>query len=263
MTRVLLLGARGMLGTAIRECAPDDIEVMPAVLRFHHEAQKDFQIAKSLNMGTYDAVINTIGALPTRAWHPGFAAYLNSVLPHLLASEGHFVGIAQPKAVIHVSTDCVYGSYRCVNPRPKYSQLDAAMPDDHYGRTKLAGESEGAINVRTSFVGPRHGLWKWLADQENDHSLEVPGWRNAWWSGSTVMAVAKALLELARDPGDPRTLHLATEEPISKQRLLAVLARQMGWKLDIRPQNEPRIDRSLHPDVVLPAFADALREMVP
>lgn len=267
MTRVLLLGPQGMLGTAIRECASDDIEVMPAVLRFHSDAQKDFQIAKSLNMGTYDAVINTIGALPDRDWHPGFMAYLNGVLPHLLASKGHFIGIAQPKAVIHVSTDCVYGPSAGYYPKLDYVQrVSGSMspdPDTHYGRTKLAGESENAINVRTSFVGVRHGLWKWAWTQAmHSYHPVLDGWRQAWWSGSTVMAVAHALIDLARDPGEPRTLHLATETPISKFELLETLKRQHNWPVEINPVDEPRIDRSLHPDITLPPFADALREMV-
>lgn len=263
MTRVLLLGPNGMLGTAIRECAPDDITVVPWLEKFRMRISHDSQI--TIWPDGLDAIINTIGILPERdPYQDHWMAYVNGTVPHLVALRAMEAGVP----VIHVSTDCVYGSHSTVKPQPKYSQLDTSTPDDHYGRTKLAGESEHAINVRTSFVGPRHGLWKWFVDQRRaDPKGTVDGWLNAWWSGSTVNAVARALLELARDPGEPRTLHLATETPISKFGLLCELQYQLAgadYALDgaVTSVSEPRIDRSLHPDITLSPFADALRDMV-
>ncbi|KKL97424.1 hypothetical protein LCGC14_1834570, partial [marine sediment metagenome] len=147
---------------------------------------------------------------------------------------------------------------------PRTSHGMRPDPDTLYGRTKLAGESDLAINVRTSFVGPRHGLWKWLVDEANKPDPGVDGWANAWWSGSTVNAVAHALLELARHPGKPRTLHLATETPISKAEVIFDILEELVLpRTKVNLVQEPRIDRSLHPDIVLPPFEEALREMVP
>lgn len=286
MTRVLLLGPNGMLGTAIRECAPDDIEVV--VPKEQHLIgagtvhEDGAWVAREIfnteeGDGQVDVIINAIG---DTGWAGESAqmVYLNALWPILLADVAqhprHLNKESVPSIidtpVIHVSTDCVYGQtpesdIDAPNPRPSDT---VANPVTLYGRTKLAGESERAINVRTSFVGPRHGLWKWFVDQRRaDPKCTVDGWINAWWSGSTVMAVAQALLELARHPGEPRTLHLATEAPITKFGLLATLQEQLAandysMDGDVLSTDEPRIDRSLHPDIVLPPFADALREMV-
>ncbi len=259
MTRVLLLGPNGMLGTAIREQAPDDIEVVPWVERFTMNIQHDAN--ETIFQDDLDAIINTIGILPERdPYQDHWMAYINGTVPHLVATRAAEAGLP----VVHVSTDCVYGSQPYVTPRPRYSQLDAPTPIDHYGRTKLAGESENAINVRTSFVGPRHGLWKWVVDEANRPDPAVDGWANAWWSGSTVVAVACALLELARDPGEPRVVHLATETPVPKADVICDLLRELKLpRTVVNWADEPRIDRSLHPDITLPPFADALRDMVP
>ncbi len=268
MTRVLLLGPNGMLGTAIREAAPDDMTV--DYPQSNHVLGREELIAdRGWVLSTMfhqhpDVIINTIGVRPEQERRPEQMAYVNGTFPHVVidAAKAEFTG--DPIPVIHVSTDCVYGSYSCVKPQPKYSQLDAATPDDLYGRTKLAGESERAINVRTSFVGPRHGLWKWLVDEANKPDPGVDGWANAWWSGSTVNAVAHALLELARHPGEPCTLHLATETPISKAEVIFDILEELVLpRTKVNLVQEPRIDRSLHPDIVLPPFAEALREMVP
>jgi len=243
MTRVLLYGERGMLGTAIREQAPDDIEVVDSRARFTYDLSADggvlldtlYELGENVT-----AVINCVGMRPENAWHPGWMAYINGTLPHLIAARWTTAHIP----VIHVSTDCVL------------------TLDSHYARTKLAGESDDAINVRTSFVGPRHGLWAWLVEQVTKGQL-VEGWVNAWWSGSTVNAVASALLELAGDPGDARTLNLATEGPISKYLLLESLIEQLELEVPMKWVPEPHIDRRMVPDIVLPPFAEALREMVP
>ena len=261
MTRVLLLGPNGMLGTAIREGAPDDIEVVPWEGRFSMNWPVPLTPIWS---GDFDCILNTIGVRPGPLAGPIWMSHMNATVPHQVAQQAQ----ETDTPVIHVSTDCVYSPSAAYYQRtegvpyvPRTSHGMRPDPDTLYGRTKLAGESDLAINVRTSFVGPRHGLWKWLVD--TPMGAEIPAWSNAWWSGSTVNAVAQTLLELARNPGEPRTIHLATRDPISKCEVVLTLVGQLGMIRKIVPVDEPRIDRSLHPDIILPPFADALREMVP
>lgn len=254
MTRVLLLGPNGMLGTAIRECAPEDMEVVSWGDRF---AMNWPDPMTPIWLGDFDCIVNTIGVRPGPLAGPIWMSHMNATVPHQVAQQAQ----ESDTPVIHVSTDCVFGSGPYADAPWPRNHKSILSPDTLYGRTKLAGESDLAINVRTSFVGPRHGLWKWLVDQPM--ASEVPAWTNAWWSGSTVNAVACALLELARNPGDPRVIHMATRDPISKCEVIQTLTGQLGLMRKIIPVAEPRIDRSLHPDIVLPPFADALREMVP
>ena len=263
MTRVLLLGPNGMLGTAIREGAPDDIEVVPWEGRFSMNWPVPLTPIWS---GDFDCILNTIGVRPGPLAGPIWMSHMNATVPHQVAQQAQ----ETDTPVIHVSTDCVYGPsagyYQRTEGVPYIPRTSYAMqpdPDTLYGRTKLAGESELAINVRTSFVGPRHGLWKWFVDATESGEGEVDGWMQAWWSGSTVNAVASALLDLAREPGEPRTLHLATETPICKAEVLAILGDVLRLSVTrVNLVQEPRIDRSLHPDIVLPPFEEALREMV-
>lgn len=239
MTRVLLIGETDSLGRVLLRCAPEDIELITS-------PQDD---AKNVEL-----IINVSRLTPESGVSAAAMASRNSVLPHLLADVG--------KPVIHVSTDCVFGSYGPGGNNPHRSCENPA-PDSLYGRTMLAGESENSINVRTSWVGPSHGLWKWAAGAAQRRET-IAGWTEAWWSGSTEDAIAHALFELIRDPGPPRTIHMATEAPISKHNLLVELREQQELQdLAINATQEPRINRSLHPDIVLPAFASALKEILP
>ena len=104
--------------------------------------------------------------------------------------------------------------------------------------------------VRTSFVAPESGLWKWLEEQHQSAPL-IAGWQHAWWSGGTVDVVAQHIIDIAL--GDYRGLaHLATAKPINKATLLRRLSERSGWnpsRVIGMPLGE---DRSLHPTHVLP-----------
>jgi dTDP-4-dehydrorhamnose reductase len=161
--------------------------------------------------------------------------------------------------MIHVSSDCILAGIG-----PFSSSIDHPAPADTYGRSKLAGEVLGnpkVLNVRTSFVGPEHGLWKWVADQPP--GAEIEGWENALWTGSTVQAVAKSLVDIAvsRYPWEGGVLHLSTKTWRSKADVVRAIAQKIGrTDLNIRPVLKPSIDRRLVPDLPLQEFGEALRE---
>ncbi len=210
--------------------------------RFVHDAVwDDSLILRDINDAEPDVIINAAGVIPERRVTDAGMIYMNAVLPHIIAERATDAGVP----MIHVSTDCV-------------------NEPTVYGRSKLAGETEYAVNVRTSFVGPRHGLWKWLEKisySDNTGGMPpTPGWVNAMWSGSTVDAVARALIDLAQNPGDSRTLNLAMRKPIRKYDLLELLIDEHNWSANLYVVEEPRIDRSMRPDIELPSFADALAE---
>lgn len=252
--RILLLGASGMLGTAIRQVAHADerwggLNLVCPADRFEWDIQEDYEFALLIcKREKPDVIINAIGLRPEQGADAGPMIYMNGVLPHLIAQAAG--GRAR---VIHVSTDCV------LDRRPEWlSEGPVPWPAHYpirpatiYGISKAAGEVDAphVLNIRTSFIGPCHGLWPWFIEQAAGDA-PIPGWGMAWWSGSTVWEVARGLLRIAAqgDAMEHGARHLATARPISKCRVLLTLAERMGIPEErVVRLDEPIIDRSLEP----------------
>lgn len=179
---------------------------------------------------------------------------VNALAPHVLADVTRHLGMR----MWHISTDCVYGGRRELEYLTVgHSIHDLPSPTSLYGRTKLAGEvsAEHVAIVRTSFVGPTHGLWRWVAQQ--DEGAVVEGWSRAYWSGSTVWEVARSLFDL---PYRARGVyHLATPAPITKLLALRLIALYLE-RDDLRIVSAPTVvDRALAPTIAIASLADALQ----
>jgi dTDP-4-dehydrorhamnose reductase len=270
--RIVVFGAGGMLGKAVcREVTHAGHDPYPYTHAQCDIANRaDVKIALGLARQGYDdgvgAVINCAGVTPG----PRSIANMvlaNSAGPHIIAEEAFAVSAR----MVHVSTDCVFSGTK--PHAAHFKSTDPPTPNDWYGRSKLLGEPSGPhiITVRTSFIGPESGLLAWLLRQPPG---EIEGWRNALWTGSTSIAVARRLVEFASvklpaidDVG--MLIHLATEKAISKYEVLLllgdafdVLSYPLKKGLVISPVDEPRIYRALHPDVPLQSLQDALPELV-
>lgn len=194
--------------------------------------------AERLSRG--DIVINCAGIRPG-----GYAVdmvLVNSLGPWILASALERRGIP----LVHISTDCVFSGWTESAP-VRHTATDTPNPDSIYGRTKLAGEvlAPNTTVVRTSFVGPAHGLWAWVSELPYD--AQVEGWEHAWWSGSAVWTVAHAIVEMTRNPLPSGVIHIATASPITKCEAVSILAERIGRRVRVLPTDSPRIDRSLEP----------------
>ena len=145
-------------------------------------------IAKCIEEGNYDAVINCIGMLNQFAENDkAAAAFLNGYLPHFLVK----VTEGTSTQVIHMSTDCVFsgktGPY-----------TESSFPDGptFYDRSKALGEINDSKNLtlRNSIVGPDIkqkgiGLLNWFMQQDG----EVNGYTGAMWTGQTTLHLAKTM----------------------------------------------------------------------
>lgn len=266
--KILVVGSEGMLGAALmraRTYATEEITmvgVSHARLDITSLAQVDVVLGRDERA---DVVINAAGVIPLRGRPASEMVVANAYGPHLLAEACERHG----SRLIHVSTDCVFsGDSAPFGNQGRYRPEDAPDPDDVYGRSKLAGEPEGAhvAVIRTSFVGPEHGLWRWLADQPQGAVIE--GWENARWTGSTVDAAAAAILRYAMIPvpGQARRYieHLSTRGVVSKYEVLTALAERLGREdLSILPMAEPAINRALEPTIWLTEFREALDDWTP
>lgn len=190
-----------------------------------------------------DLVVNATGILNADADRAAYDAYVvNGLLPHWLAHLADRCGAR----LFQLSTDCVFagdqGNYR-VDDKPSGHSV--------YARSKIVGEVRRVrhLTIRTSIIGPDArsqgiGLMRWFLSQEG----KVPGYRQVFWNGVTTLELAKAVRWYAQRPGIDGIVHLAAPSRVSKYELLVMMQRAFDKSnVEIVPQDEPRLDRTLAP----------------
>lgn len=257
-TRVLVLGATGMLGNAVLRFfaqspgfettgsarAPRSVDDLPAWLRDRVVTGVDVEnpdsLAQLFASVRPDVVINCIGLVKqlTGADDPLAALPINALLPHRLA---RLCAVARTR-LIHMSTDCVFSG-----DRGRYVEDDVPDARDLYGRSKLLGEVDypHAITLRTSIIGHElrsaHGLIGWFLAQQG----EVRGYSRAIFSGLPTVELARVMRDHVIPQPDLRGLYHVSAEPISKLELLKLVAQAYGKSIEITPDDRLAIDRSL------------------
>ena len=218
MTKVLVLGAGGMLGHVVREylaCfdvykvvgaarnAIDDNTVVFDVSQFD-------QLEQAIHNIRPDIIINCIGVLVQASANSiDNVILINSYLPHLLVKLGRKYKFK----LVHISTDCVFsgrdGAYR---------DTDFRDGDTPYARTKALGEVIDNYNltIRTSFIGPElnkdgTGLFHWFMHQTGT----VSGYSKAYWSGVTTIEFTK-FIKVSIENNLTGLYQLSTPEKINK-----------------------------------------------
>lgn len=233
---ILLLGSGGMLGTEVNRVLIESGHVRD-VLTAHL-----FEIPKC----DPELIINCAGAIVGS--DPEDMISINAQVPAQLRSRFSLARI------VYISTDCVFSG----KWGGDYSPDDMPDPDSIYGVSKRAGEFFADLVIRTSFIGFRHGLLRWAIDHKGQ---TIEGWRRAFWSGSTVDVVAKHIVDLAFSARSGIE-HLATEDAISKCKLLEMINKFADLNLDIQPRYRPEIDRSLTPTTTLPLLKKSLEQYI-
>lgn len=257
--RVLVLGASGMIGsTTFRVFSEQhDWKVYGTV---RSESTKQFfspQVAERLianiDVTNYDAlvdvfarthpdvVINCIGATKHKAGgnEPLTAIPLNALLPHRLAS----LCAAANARLVHVSTDCVFSG-----KQGNYTEDDFKDAEDVYGRSKALGEVDypNAITLRTSTIGHElqssYGLLDWFFSQQGS----CKGFKRAIFSGLPTVEFARVIRDVVIPRPDLHGLYHVAGPAIAKYDLLKLIAEVYGKSIEIIPDNDFAIDRSLN-----------------
>lgn len=201
----------------------------------------DYQTVRNcLNHLQPQVVVNCIGIIKQDALakNPISSITVNALLPHLLSQQCAEIGAR----FIQISTDCVF-----CGANGNYSELDLPDATDLYGRTKLLGEvtDSRALTLRTSIIGTElrssRSLLDWFLSQE----VAVDGYVNAIFSGLTTFELSRVIGRCIMDWPELKGLYNVSAEPISKHELLLLLRERFGIDTEIRPVDEPRIDRSL------------------
>lgn len=260
MTRVLVLGAGGMLGHKVLQTlvadhevtgtlrgTPDDapyraIPLFSAVPIVAGVDAMDWPTVEAAIADTApQVVVNAIGVIKQRAaaQDPIRSIAINALLPHRVAEACAATGAR----LIHISTDCVFSG-----TRGGYREDDVADASDLYGRTKFLGEvteHRHALTLRTSLVGRELTGFQSLLEWFLRAGPTVRGYRRAIFSGVSTRWLAECIGHLIEQHPDLHGLHQVASDPIDKFRLLQLFADAFATGTEVVPDDTVRIDRSL------------------
>lgn len=257
-TRVLVLGASGMLGNAVLRLfsqtpgyevigsarSSNVLRLLPEGLRDHVICGVDVESFDSLTRlfvnARPDVVINCIGLVKqlAEADDPLAAIPINALLPHRLARLCDLAGAR----LVQMSTDCVFSGAKGM-----YVEADMSDAKDLYGRSKYLGEVDypHAITLRTSIIGHElsgaHSLVGWFLAQQGS----VRGFRRAIFSGLPTVELARVIRDHVLPHPELCGLYHVSAEPINKFDLLTLIAGAYGKTIAITPDDTLVIDRSL------------------
>ena len=256
--KVLVVGASGMIGSTVLRVLSEknDWEVFGSVRdggvkRFFSASIGERLIAgvdvehqdllvKILDQIRPNVVINCAGLTKHKpeAEDPLVSIPINTLMPHRLAGLCKLVGAR----LIHVSTDCVFSG-----EKGGYVEDDFADARDVYGKSKALGEVHypHAITLRTSTIGhelqSRYGLLDWFLSQEG----HCKGYTRAVFSGLPTVVFAQVVRDVVIPHKQLSGLYHVAAKPIAKFDLLKMIADVYGKTIDVVPDDELVIDRSL------------------
>ena len=256
--KVLVLGASGMLGSSIlrffaqsHECNCFGSVRSSGAFRFLPEKIHP-NIINGVDVENIDSlvsvfskvqpnvVINCIGLVKqlAEADDPLAVIPINSLLPHRLARLCEVAG----SRFVHISTDCVFSGSKGM-----YTELDTSDAYDLYGRSKYLGEVDypNAITLRTSIIGHEldgaRSLLGWFLEQEGS----VKGFKRAIFSGLPTVEIARIIRDYVIPHPELHGTYHVSAGPINKYDLLQLVAHVYGKTIDIIPDENFAIDRSL------------------
>lgn len=259
--KILVIGASGMLGNAVYRLLSTTTEhdvygslrSSAAIRHFPAELRERFVVGVDVdNQDSLallfakvrpDVVVNCVGLIKqlADANDPLQAIPINALLPHRLARLCEMVDAR----LIHVSTDCVFEG-----TRGGYLESDKPDARDLYGVSKCLGEVSypHTITLRTSIIGhelgSHNGLVGWFLAQ----SGSVKGFAKAIFSGLPTVELAQVIRDVVLPRPELSGLYHVAAQPIAKLDLLRLVADIYEKSIEIVPQSEFVIDRSLNAD---------------
>lgn len=261
---IVVLGVTGMLGHKVFQRLKTSMEEVTGLARGNREADPVATIpllagadvgwnvdvedlpalARRLEELKPRVLVNCVGIVKQRSEAKAAvpSILVNSLLPHWLAERAS----GWDGRVIHFSTDCVFSGRKGA-----YTEADPTDAEDLYGGTKALGEvaEPNALTLRTSIVGRelrgRRSLIEWFLAQRGGR---VRGYRRVLYSGLTTGAMAGLVESLIRDHPNLSGLYHVSGEPIDKYSLLLLANEAFGTGIEIEPDDEVVLDRSMRSD---------------
>ena len=253
MTRVLVLGSTGMLGSAVEHVLRESVvEVITASrtqgVRFDAEDLGAEALVTATGLSTGDYIVNCVGLTKARIDESSrasrdLAVKLNIEFPSNLAGAAEQSGIR----VIQVATDCVFSG-----TAGNYFEVSSHDALDVYGKTKSLGEvpSENVMHLRCSLVGPEIGrsslFFEWVRHQPQ--GAKVSGYTNHIWNGLSSRAFGKVVRGIIeKDLFSAGVQHLVPANQVTKDELVRMELAALG-RADVSVQSvaaDIAVDRTL------------------
>ena len=261
MTIVLILGATGMLGTAVMNeflnfegdvvvtTRGEKLEGLPnSISQQSFDATTDDPAAAFKGLGKVDFVVNCIGIIKPHISDSDDkqrlnALQINSLFPQKLADWASQTGTR----VIQIATDCVFSGHK-----GSYLESDAHDALDVYGKSKSLGEvpNPSMMHLRVSIIGPEVGrstsLLEWVRNQPQ--GAQIFGFTDHVWNGVTTTHFGK----IARGIIDSNlfkagVFHIIPGNRLPKDKLVEKIASVFGRNdIEIQPKASGNtVDRTL------------------
>jgi dTDP-4-dehydrorhamnose reductase len=261
LSGVLILGGSGMLGHKMFQMLRDRFPETYATVR----SSQSTDLLKSIDL--YDeqrviegidaldpvamssliakvnphVIINCIGIVKQREQASDAIASIktNSLLPHQLSEMCQETGAR----FIHFSTDCVFDGVKGA-----YTEDDASNATDLYGRSKFLGETatDSSLTLRSSIIGRElasyDSLLEWFLAQNHG---QVKGFEKALYAGITTNQMARLVGDLIERHPKLSGIYQVSGPWISKYDLLMTVRDKFNLEIEIEPDNEVVIDRTL------------------
>lgn len=259
MTRLLILGSTGLLGSTILKyfSTKTNYECFGAIrknsdrkklnninnFKLHKiDFNKPNDIRKAFISIKPHLIINCIGVVKQVLNKNSNSEIIrvNSFLPHYLselANENNKIRF------IHFSTDCVFSG-----TLGNYSENDIADAKDIYGSSKILGEvnNSNTLTLRTSIIGhelkTKYSLLNWFLSQKKS----IKGYKKAIFSGLTTLEISRVLEKYIIPNKKMRGIYHLSGNPISKYDLLNIIKKTYKKKIKIMPNSKIKINRSLN-----------------
>ena len=256
--RVLIIGGSGMLGHKLVQSWRGKFELGVTVRGVHDDLTrpeiyrhgKIYEKIDVENIGGVEYVIadfqpavivNAAGIIKQQPTAKNVIKTLrvNAVFPHQLAELAE----NYRARLIGISTDCVFDGRD-----GDYVETDLSNANDLYGRSKSLGEvvENDCLTLRTSIIGRElgtaHSLVEWFL---SNRGKSVRGFVNAIYSGFPTVVFADIIAEVIENHPHLRGLYHVSSEPLNKYELLKLVRAAYRVDIEIEPDADFTIDRSL------------------
>lgn len=247
MTKVLVLGKNGMLGSMIFDYLTKNVSLdITGTERNEFDVEEFLKDPSNFSkFKNFDYVINCIGVIKPYCKDNDpegvkKAIRVNALFPHELAK---FYSGSLTK-IIQIATDCVF-SGRTGN----YNEDSPHDPVDVYGMTKSLGEvfTGNFLNIRCSIIGPELknnlGLLGWFLTQKKGSKLK--GFINHKWNGVTTLQFAQLVLKIIKENKFHElirinhTHHFVPNNSVTKFELLKLFAKIFNKKITVLSTDKP------------------------
>tara|TARA_A100001015_G_C15041016_1_gene739690 strand:+ start:3757 stop:4623 length:867 start_codon:yes stop_codon:yes gene_type:complete len=279
--KILILGASGMLGSAIINVLSEkknwkilgtirknsnknffNPKIIPNLVKINNLTNFK-NLAKVVYKIKPDIVINCISLEKKflKKTNPLLMISTYSILPHQLS----IICKKIKSRLIQLSTDGVFSG-----KKGKYKENDIKDTQDIYGICKHLGEldDDHTITIRTSIIGHelkgKNGLVEWFFSQKQ----KCECFKNVIFSGFPTNVLAEIIRDIVIPNKQLKGVYHIASKPITKCKLLDLIAKQYGLKINFIINNKIRINRSLNADLfkkktgyVSPNWKDLIKSM--